>query len=63
MHFCSTFHSRESPADPLGQVVARTTQKSREESVLVATLDTDVRTYIPDFECARLRPLRGMGQD
>lgn len=36
--------------DPLGQVVERTTEQDREPHMIVATLDTDVRHYIPEFE-------------
>ena len=41
--------------DPLGQVVARTTQRDREEKMLVATIDTDLRRYVPDFELKHLQ--------
>jgi N-carbamoylputrescine amidase len=36
--------------DPLGQVVKRTTEQDRTPHMIVATLDTDLRHYIPDFE-------------
>ena len=36
--------------DPLGQVVERTTQPDNHEKMIIATLDTDIRTYIPGFE-------------
>jgi predicted amidohydrolase len=36
--------------DPLGQVVDRTTEQDREPHMIVATLDTDLRRFVPDFE-------------
>lgn len=36
--------------DPLGQVVARTTQVDCEEKMVVSTIDTALERYIPQFE-------------
>ena len=41
--------------DPLGQVVARTQGPDRDESMLVATLDTALEHHVPPFEISRLR--------
>jgi hypothetical protein len=40
--------------DPLGQVVARTTQRDREEKMVLATIDTALERYVPPFELERL---------
>jgi len=40
--------------DPLGQVVARTTQHDRKEKMIVATLKKPLSTMIPPFELNRL---------
>jgi predicted amidohydrolase len=36
--------------DPLGQVVSRTTQKSRSEKMIITTITRPLSTLIPDFE-------------
>ena len=44
--------------DPLGQAVARTTQKTRAEKTIYATLVKPLSALIPDFEMERLRAPR-----
>ena len=39
--------------DPLGQVVDRTTETDTSEKMLVATIDTEVKNYIPWFEARK----------
>ena len=41
--------------DPLGQVVKRTTQKTRSEKMILATLTKPLSTLIPEFELERLQ--------
>ena len=40
--------------DPLGQVVARTTQPDRGEKMVIHTVDTDLARHVPQFELKRL---------
>jgi predicted amidohydrolase len=40
--------------DPLGQVVARTTSQRSREEMVVATLDTELEHFIPEFERRRI---------
>jgi predicted amidohydrolase len=40
--------------DPLGQVVVRTTQPDRGEKLVIATIDTDLECYVPQFELKHL---------
>ena len=40
--------------DPLGQVVDRTTQRDREEKMIVVTLKRPLSVLVPPFELRRL---------
>ena len=39
--------------DPLGQVVARSTEHNTEEKMIVETINTDIERYVPPFEAWR----------
>ena len=51
----SHFGSGALAIDPLGQVMDRTTQKDREEKMIVVTLKKPLSSLIPSFEMDRLQ--------